>query len=274
MAETIQITKQEYSKLIATKGKYKALKSDYKSLESDYVTLVKQTTKVIKSESDSRDHIKSLEGNIEGLENRNRLKREEINKLERSLHDTETKLHDAETKLKNYSKLLEYTNYSRRRFRTQATKPNEYWVQNIYGTLESEIQQQLYDISEYQYDQSDDEVEVVEYNSEEDSSDSTYGGALREPESHTISLRDYTDKLSENFSKSFNDRLKRVCNNENKTKTNLKERTVEMTVKRLPKNIIEVKIEYISSQSFRELEETQVIKYNKSSTLGLWLSEL
>jgi septal ring factor EnvC (AmiA/AmiB activator) len=218
------------------------LKLEHKSLETDYVTLVKQTTKVSKSESDSRDHIKSLEENIEGLEKRNRLKREEINKLERSLRDAETKLHDAETKLKsyatlkaNYSKLLEYTYYSRRRFRTQATKPNEYWVQNIYGTLETEIQQQLHEMGEYQYDQSDDEVEVVEYNSEEDSSESEESSSDSEPESHTITLRDYTDKLSENFSKSFNDRLKRVCNNENKTKTNLKERTLEMTVRDLLK---------------------------------------
>ena len=246
MAETIQITKQEYSKLIATKGKYKALKLEHKSLESDYASLVSEHHKFETA-------------------------RREVNKLQ-------VKVTMLETKLKNYSKLLEYTNYSRRRFRTQATKPNEYHIKNMYGTLELELQQQLHEMGEYQYDQSDDEVEVVEYNSEEDSEESEDGStkllSSREPESHTITLRDYTDKLSQIFSKSFNDKLKRVCNNENKTKTNLKERTLEMTVQRPSKNIIEVKIEYISSQSFREIEETQIFSYKPSSTLGLWLREL
>jgi hypothetical protein len=240
MAETIQITKQEYSKLIATKGKYKTLKSDYKSLESDYASLVSEHHKV--------------------------------NKLQ-------VKVTMLETKLKNYSKLLEYTNFSRRRFRTQATKPNEYHIKNMYGTLELELQQQLHEMGEYQYDQSDDEV--VESNSEDAYADGVDSEeSEEEPDSHTITLRDYTDKLSENFSKSFNERLKRVCNNENKTKTNLKERTpssktLEMTVQRVQDDILVLKVEYISSQSFREIEETQIInpKQYTNRELVVWLSK-
>jgi hypothetical protein len=60
---------------------------------------------------------------------------------------------------KNYAKLLEFSLWSKRRFNNMASKPNEYWVQNMYGILETEIEQKLQELG---IEPSDDEEESEE----------------------------------------------------------------------------------------------------------------
>lgn len=65
-----------------------------------------------------------------------------------------------------YAKLLEFSLYSKRRFSNMASKPNEYWVQNMYGILETEIEQKLQELG-IEPSEEGDEVEDEESESDE-----------------------------------------------------------------------------------------------------------
>ena len=47
---------------------------------------------------------------------------------------------------KKYSKLLEFSLWSKRRFSRMSSYPNECWVQNMYGILKIEIEQKLHEL--------------------------------------------------------------------------------------------------------------------------------
>ena len=67
-----------------------------------------------------------------------------------------------------YAKLLEFSLWSKRRFNNMASKPNEYWVQNMYGILETEIEQKLQELGIEPSDDEESEEEEDETESEDD----------------------------------------------------------------------------------------------------------
>ena len=69
---------------------------------------------------------------------------------------------------KKYSKLLEFSLWSKRRFSRMSSYPNEFWVKNMYGILKIEIEQKLHELGIDDDSESEEEEEDSESEDEED----------------------------------------------------------------------------------------------------------
>jgi hypothetical protein len=58
-----------------------------------------------------------------------------------------------------YAKLLEFTKGNMKRLNKQASRPSEYWIKNMFGTLAVEIEQKLQEIDEFSESESESESE-------------------------------------------------------------------------------------------------------------------